>query len=66
MTDKFFDTVKDRFEFHADPIKRELRGLEGVASDYFGHLAPEFIESLNAVKHHLAAMERAIEELRSR
>lgn len=64
--DKFFTTVLDRFNHHATPVRDNLRGLEWVDSDYFGHLSPSFKENLDKIRKCLDEMEEAVRDLRSR
>ena len=66
MSDKFFTTVRDRFEFHAEPIRENLKFLEYLASDYYGHVSPDFIAALEEAKSQLRKMQEAIEELKVR
>jgi len=66
MTDKFFETVKDRFEHHAVPIRENIKFLEYLAHDYYGHLDAQVIESIDGMKGHLKKIEEAIDQLQSR
>lgn len=66
MDDKFFETVEDRFNYHATPIKDNIRGLEWLASDYFGHLGDEFKGNIDKLKDLLDEMEEAVRALKGR
>ena len=66
MTDKFFDTVSDRFDFHATPIRENLKYLEYLAYDYRGHIGPDFEAALEEAKLQIRKMQEAIDALKAR
>jgi hypothetical protein len=66
MPDKFFETIKDRFEHHAGPIRKDLEYLEYLAHDYHGHLDPQVKASIDEMKKHLKLIEEAIDQLQAR
>ena len=63
MQDKFGGTVRDRFDFHRDPILRELEGLRGLHADHINALSPDFWTQLEAVKAAMKRMEELVDEL---
>lgn len=66
MDDKFFDTVRDRFEYHQRPIARELEYLGYMAYDYRHKLSPDFVAQVEVAKAALKRMEELIYELEGR
>lgn len=66
MEDKFFETVLDRFKFHAEPIQDHLRKLGWLHADYYKHLGPEFKDNLDKIGKLLEEMEEAVRALRLR
>ena len=66
MPDKFFETIKDRFEHHAGPIRENLRYLDYLSADYFGHLDSSFIDALEETKKQLKRMEEIIDQVQVR
>lgn len=64
MDDKFFDTARDRFEFHRRNVERELAFLEYMDYDYTGKLSPRFVEQVAAIKAALAKMAEDVDTLR--
>jgi len=63
MADKFFNTVRDRFEYHRRTIARELEGLEGLHADHLNLLSPDFWVQIEAVKTALNRMDDLINEI---
>jgi len=63
MADKFFNSIRDRFEFHRQTIAREIEGLEGLHADHIRELSPDFWVQLEAAKTALKRMGELIDEL---
>jgi hypothetical protein len=63
MQDKFFNSVRDRFEFHRRTIAREFEGLEGLHADHINQLSPDFWSQIEAMKAALKRLDELIEEL---
>lgn len=66
MPDKFFETIKDRFEHHAGPIRENLKYLEYLVYDYHKHLDPQVKASIDEMKKQLKTIEEALDQLQAR
>ena len=64
MPDKFFDTARDRFEFHRQNIERDLSFLEYMHYDHIQDLPPDFKTEIDAMKASLKRMEELVNQLK--
>ena len=61
--DKFFETVRDRFEVHRARMARDLEYLEHLHYDHLKELSPDFKVQIEAAQAALKRMEELIDEL---
>lgn len=62
MKDKYFDTVRDRFDVHRRQIARDVEYLEYIAYDHAKTISPDFVVQIEALKTALKRMEELLEE----
>ena len=63
MEDKFFDTVKSRFNYHSFRILSDVEYLEYIASDYYAKLDPGFIAAMDKIKELIKEAETYIDAM---
>lgn len=63
MDDKFFDSAKDRFDYHASRITNDVRYLEYFVSDFYKNISPEFIRELDSIKSSLNKMKDMVDRI---
>jgi hypothetical protein len=63
MKDKFFDSLRDRFEVHRSAISQNLEYLEYLHYDHLSDLSPDFKARIDVCKDALKRMDEMISEL---
>jgi predicted DNA-binding protein YlxM (UPF0122 family) len=66
MKDKFFSTVRDRFDVHRSAISQNLEYLEYLHYDHLSDLSPDFKVQIDACKDALKRMDDLISELETK
>ena len=66
MKDKFFHSLKERFETHAGKIEEDLKYLDYTAYDHRDALPYQFVGEIEQIKSCLYRMRIIIEEVEKR
>lgn len=63
MKDKFFRDARERFDIHADRIRKDIEYLSYMVYDYEGKLSPAFYMEIEKMKKSLELLDEEISNM---